>query len=553
MSDLREKNRAVQNCTFPSSDFSQAVREWIAAATERMEPASEPAKVECPNCGEMTSENHEVVQSDGLEGGRRLFFYTCQQRISELDDRHNRMASPEYQAKVKADMSRRAVEIGVDRLVGVSAFPVGNCPVCDELVAPWNKHAKYEGGYTCKPAQPEPVADWRDKSDESVAFDLLTRQDPAKVECPRGCGEMVYEDMEHYCQPAKVECPNCGDRTSDPHYRLIDLLDVGVIKHYTCQPAQPEPIAEEMPEAAWLIEKTGSSGLYWAAGQWSSEFFAVRFSRKQDAEIVIRNLNLGAVSEAREHLWIGTHAAQPAPAVVYHHPAAEMPGRADCGAQIRRGESMPEWNHVTCPDCNAYRRVRGELERSQPANVEPTVAAEDELDRAFDRGYEKGVLDQIARQPAPAVAMTPELEDLLDSIMSFADVDPDTQVKQIWRRKVAAVRAQAAQPAKVRMTEELETVLTLAESAARFEERDHASFPYTRTFAPAWRTAIAAVRLQAAEAGVKLPKVRELVKRARDAGYHLRPSFPEWSELLLRNADAAEAELDAHEKGEGRG
>ena len=44
----------------------------------------------------------------------------------------------------------------------------------------------------------------------------------------------------------------------------------------------------------------------------------------------------------------------------------------------------------------------------------------------------------------PKVAMTEELEDLLDSIMSFADVDPDTQVKQIWRRKVAAVRAQAA-------------------------------------------------------------------------------------------------------------
>ncbi len=44
----------------------------------------------------------------------------------------------------------------------------------------------------------------------------------------------------------------------------------------------------------------------------------------------------------------------------------------------------------------------------------------------------------------PQVAMSPDLEDLLDSIMSFADVDPDTQVKQIWRRKVAAVRAQAA-------------------------------------------------------------------------------------------------------------
>jgi hypothetical protein len=79
------------------------------------------------------------------------------------------------------------------------------------------------------------------------------------------------------------------------------------------------------------------------------------------------------------------------------------------------------------------------------ASYEARLAEDDELDRAFDRGYEKGVIDQIARQPAPAVARTPELEDLLDSIMSFADVDPDTQVKQIWRRKVAAVRTQAAE------------------------------------------------------------------------------------------------------------
>jgi len=53
MTNLREKNRAVWNAGFPSHDFAWAVREWIAAATERMEPASEPAKVGyvCPKCG----------------------------------------------------------------------------------------------------------------------------------------------------------------------------------------------------------------------------------------------------------------------------------------------------------------------------------------------------------------------------------------------------------------------------------------------------------------------------------------------------------------------
>jgi hypothetical protein len=149
---------------------------------------------------------------------------------------------------------------------------------------------------------------------------------------------------------------------------------------------------------------------------------------------------------------------------------------------------------------------------AQPAKEEPTVAAEDELDRAFDRGYEKGVIDQIARQPAPAA---------------------------------------------VRMTEELEEVLRLAKCAEDRWRKDAAFIPPADeeeiAIADEIARCIAAVRAQAAEAGVKLPKVRELVKRARDAGYHLRPSFPEWSELLLRNADAAEAELDAHEKGEGRG
>lgn len=117
MTDLRELNSAVQNATFPSIQFAQTVRDWIAAATEMLEhkadsdpclatflpafsgfkeahvcqlakghggyhespnevggvarwigygrpilaePASEGAKVECPNCGEMASEPHTI-------------------------------------------------------------------------------------------------------------------------------------------------------------------------------------------------------------------------------------------------------------------------------------------------------------------------------------------------------------------------------------------------------------------------------------------------------------------------------------------------------------
>ncbi len=50
MTTLRNLNRAVQSAEYTSLDFARAVREWITEATERMEPASEGGKVECPNC-----------------------------------------------------------------------------------------------------------------------------------------------------------------------------------------------------------------------------------------------------------------------------------------------------------------------------------------------------------------------------------------------------------------------------------------------------------------------------------------------------------------------
>lgn len=156
----------------------------------RKSPSPAP-EVKCPNCGQPTSSVTEHI-FDEMKPGCVRTAYTCKGPQPE----------PEKVAKV-------------------SAFPVGNCVVCGELVAPYNKHAKYEGGYTCQRPQPAP----------------------------------------------------------------------------------PEPAAREMPEAV----------------------------------------------------------------KVYHYPSNEMPGWAECGEQIERGDSMPEWNHVTCERCQGYYRARREYEQKLAA------------------------------------------------------------------------------------------------------------------------------------------------------------------------------------------
>jgi len=106
-------------------------------------------------------------------------------------------------------------------------------------------------------------------------------------------------------------------------------------------------------------------------------------------------------------------------------------------------------------------------------------------------------------------------------------------------------RTHAAQPAKVRMTEELQRVLEAAETQAAY----HTSFTGEN---PALecreiRAAIAAVRAQAAEAGkVRMPKVRELLDHL-----YTEIGFSNKIDVLTQAAFAA---LDAVEgKGEGRG
>ena len=127
-----------------------------------------------------------------------------------------------------------------------------------------------------------------------------------------------------------------------------------------------------------------------------------------------------------------------------------------------RMEPASEGAKVECPNCGqpGEHYHSGDMPHvpafytCQPAQPEPAAPVGEMFPamRAFlDASPVQRTIGQwhaadnelkAAHAAPPKVAMSPDLEDLLDSIMSFADVDPDTQVKQIWRRKVAAVRAQ---------------------------------------------------------------------------------------------------------------
>lgn len=52
-------------------------------------------------------------------------------------------------------------------------------------------------------------------------------------------------------------------------------------------------------------------------------------------------------------------------AIVYHHNRGDGSHVADCGVALVRGNSMPEWNHVTCPHCYAA-AGRSTGERTEP-------------------------------------------------------------------------------------------------------------------------------------------------------------------------------------------
>jgi len=204
MSDtkLREKADALIAFTQQGPRFIA----WVQAVTDTLAPAPEKAAKVCGNCGEKVSSLSDHV--------------TC----AETGDYYCKPAPPAPEKAAK-----------------VSAFPVGNCVVCGELVAPYNKHAKYEGGHTCQRPQPAPP-------------------ERAKVECPN-CGEMTEHNHSRYegpgpdkwaCQPAPPElskvCPNCQKPEEEPHFAGNLTGDGG---WYFCPGRVPKAVEDhQRPQSA---------------------------------------------------------------------------------------------------------------------------------------------------------------------------------------------------------------------------------------------------------------------------------------------------------------
>ncbi len=146
-------------------------------------------------------------------------------------------------------------------------------------------------------------------------------------------------------------------------------------------------------------------------------------------------------------------------------------------------------------------------------------------------------------QPEPVAAEMPDLQDALNDLWNAMGV-PRLDVREISvseaiiRKAIEAISTHAAQPAKARMTEELEELLRWARDAAG----NVGSLPYpsAQEDEKRIRMMIDKVRAQAAEAGkVRMPKVRELLD-------HLDTEIG-FSNKIDVLTQAAFAELDAAE------
>lgn len=192
MTNLRDLNRAVQRAEFPSHDFAQAVREALNEVTERMEPASEGAKVECPNCLQKVPSELEHWHSGYHDDNYTVEpHYTCEPAQPELvPSNGERRLAPEPAAPGEMAEARMAIaaarkyaaeldhptsaefHIRVDGFVAGAKFahthaqpePKLECPNCRKGVNRSTDHCSMDQGphgpldYDCKPAQPEPAA-----------------------------------------------------------------------------------------------------------------------------------------------------------------------------------------------------------------------------------------------------------------------------------------------------------------------------------------------------------------------------------------------------------
>ena len=347
MSDLKDLNRAVQSAVFPGHHWAQAVREWIGAATERMEGGG-GISVEC-------------VEADSG--------YLCTKLAGH---------EGEHLALGLANGERHH----------------------------WPKKPASEGGKV----EPE-----FDEVPQQTIGELVRQaaSEGGKVECPNHCGEMVYEDMEHYCKPAQsepastdvgIQCLGCGD-TERP---------------CRCEGYSPEPVAHEDAE----FMRDGSMAM---------------------ARIIERD-------------------EQPEPV------AAEMP----------EAVSVNTWQ------LEELLKYADLAEVSLRTGFHPPEFLFEPADRSLRQCIDaiKEQRDQWrvhAARPAPAVAMSPELERVLDFAWSQAcETDGYTQPRV--EADILAVRAQAAEAGKVRLPKVNEAI-RLLEDWRKFGDLETNEMPYGDTAA----------------------------------------------------------------------
>lgn len=180
----------------------------VGQAGDMFAPATE--KAVCPNCKEETGENH--VSSYNRDS------FTCQPATEKVHG---------------------------------SAFPVGNCPACGDLVAPYNKHAKYEGGYTCQPAQPEPADSRQERADQIKSFLGGDDDEPARLEPAAPIAQEWDENVPAPIGFNKPEPAETVDTRDEQIAYARSIFD------------KPEPAAQgEMPDevdrACDLLEWSGN-------------------------------------------------------------------------------------------------------------------------------------------------------------------------------------------------------------------------------------------------------------------------------------------------------
>ena len=191
---------------------------------------------------------------------------------------------------------------------------------------------------------------------------------------------------------------------------------------WTCKPAQPEPVAAEMMS----IER---------AREISAQCWC-------DPETEMIEMD-GRLAEAFAKRLVDTHAAQPAKVRMTEELERLLLQVETAEVSYRIQHGCNEAAYLLTGMCSAVR-----AQAAQPA------CSGDELAEAYEKGWKAGKLDQ---RPAPAVAMTEELERVL--VAAEGEMYEDRY--PLLGSDIAAVRAQAAEAGKVRLPKAREGISLL--------------------------------------------------------------------------------------------